>query len=113
MASEAASVTARGMEGLIARALERLIRVLIYRPHGGPVAGVTHTSTTDHHSPQQRYGMDIASDRVNSKEDRPGALLPLVQAVRGMFARLYGFFALTDDEWSKVGIYLGGMEQDR
>ena len=54
--------------------------------------------------------MDIASDRDNSKEDRPGALLALVQAVRGMVGRLYGFFALTDDERLKVGIYLGGME---
>jgi hypothetical protein len=57
--------------------------------------------------------MDIASDLDNSKEDRPGALLALVQAVRGMVGRLYGFFALTDDERLKVGIYLGGMEQDR
>ena len=54
--------------------------------------------------------MDIASDRVNSKEDRPGALLALVQAVRGMVGRLRGFFALTEDERLKVGIYLGGME---
>ena len=57
--------------------------------------------------------MDTASDRDNSKEDRPGALLALVQTVRGMVGRLYGFFALTDDERLKVGIYLGGMEQDR
>jgi hypothetical protein len=57
--------------------------------------------------------MDIAADRDDSKAYRPGPLLALVMAVRGMVARLYGFLALTDDEWSKVGIYLGGMEQDR
>ena len=57
--------------------------------------------------------MDIASERNNSKAYRPGPLLAVVQAVRDMFARLYGFFALTDDERLKVGIYLGGMEQDR
>ncbi len=57
--------------------------------------------------------MDIASDRDNSKADLPGVLFALVQAVRGMVARLYGFFALTEDEWSEIGIYLGGMEQDR
>jgi hypothetical protein len=98
---------------VIAWARERLIWVLLYRPRAGPVVGVTHTSTTNCHTPEQRYGMDIASDRDNSKEDRPGALLALVQAVRGMVGRLYGFFALTDDERLKVGIYLGGMESDR
>ena len=57
--------------------------------------------------------MDIASGRDNSKEDSPGALLAVVQAVRGMVGRLFEFFALTEDERLKVGIYLGGMEQDR
>ena len=51
MAPEVASVTAQVMEGLIAWALERLIWVLLYRPRGAPVVGVTHTSATDHHTP--------------------------------------------------------------
>jgi len=50
MAPEVASVTARVTWGLVAWAPERLIWVLFYRPRGGPVVGVTHTSTTDHHT---------------------------------------------------------------
>ena len=57
--------------------------------------------------------MAIASERNDSEAYRPGPLLALVQAVRGMVGRLFGFFALTEDERLKVGIYLGGMEQDR
>jgi hypothetical protein len=113
MAPQVASVTARVMERLIARALERLIRVLFYRQRGGPVVGVTHTSTTDQHSQKERCCMDIASERDNSKAYRPGPLQAVVQAVRDMVARVYGFFALTEDERLKVGIYLGGMEQDQ
>jgi hypothetical protein len=36
-----------------------------------------------------------------------------MQTVRDMAGRLLGFFALTEAERLKVGIYLGGMEQDR
>jgi hypothetical protein len=57
--------------------------------------------------------MGTSSERNDSEAYRPGPLLAVVQAVRDMVARLYGFFALTDDERLKVGIYLGGMEQDR
>jgi len=57
--------------------------------------------------------MGTSSERNDSEAYRPGPLLAVVQAVRDMAARLYGFFALTDDERLKVGIYLGGMEQDR
>ena len=106
-------MTARVTLRLVAWALERLIWVLLYRPRDGPVGGVTHTSTTDHHSQWGRGCMDIATERDDSKAYRPSPLLAVVQAVRDMVARLYGFFALTDDDRLKVGIYLGGMEQDR
>jgi hypothetical protein len=51
MAPEVASVASRVMVGLIAPALERLIRVLFYSQHGAPVAGVTRTPATAHHTP--------------------------------------------------------------
>jgi len=57
--------------------------------------------------------MGIASERNDSEAYRPGPLLALVQAVRGIVGRLFGFFALTDDDRLKVGIYPGGMERDR
>jgi hypothetical protein len=37
----------------------------------------------------------------------------VVQTVRDIVGRLLGFFALTEAERLTVGIYLGGMEQDR
>ena len=51
MVLELSSVIAMLVYALIAWATERLIWVLFYRPRGGPVVGVTQTSTTDHHTP--------------------------------------------------------------
>jgi hypothetical protein len=55
----------------------------------------------------------MPSQGNDSQMNRPGPRLALVQAVRGMVGRLVGFFVLTEAERLKVGIYLGGMEQDR
>lgn len=50
MVLELSSAIAMLVYALIAWALERLIWVLFYRPRGGPVVGVTQTSTTDQHT---------------------------------------------------------------
>jgi len=47
MVLELSSVIAMLVYALIAWALERLVWVLFYRPRGGPVVGVTQTSSTD------------------------------------------------------------------
>ena len=47
MVLELSSVIAMLVYAQIGWALERLIWVLFYRPRGGPVVGVTHTSSTD------------------------------------------------------------------
>jgi hypothetical protein len=57
--------------------------------------------------------MGSLSDTSDSMANRSGAILAVVQTVRDMVGRLLGFFALTEDERLKVGIYPGGMEQDR
>ena len=44
---ELSSVVAMLVYALIAWALERLIWVIFYRPRGGPVVGVTQTTSTD------------------------------------------------------------------
>lgn len=44
---ELSSVVAMVVYALIAWALERLIWVIFYRPRGGPVVGVTQTTSTD------------------------------------------------------------------
>ena len=51
MVLEISSVIAMVVYALIAWALERTIWVLFYRPRGGPVEGVTRTTTSDHHTP--------------------------------------------------------------
>ena len=47
---ELSSVVALVVYALIAWALERLIWVIFYRPRGGPVVGVTQTTSTDQRS---------------------------------------------------------------
>ncbi len=96
----------------IAWALEKLIGVLFNGPRGGPVVGVTQTSTTDPYTSWIRCDMDTALDREGSKVGRPGALVALVQAMRGMVARLISFFALTQADRLKVGIYWRNVEGD-
>ena len=44
---ELSSVVAMVVYALIAWALERLIWVIFYRPRGGPIVGVTQTTSTD------------------------------------------------------------------
>jgi len=50
MVLELSSVIAMLVYALIAWALERLVWVLFYRPRGGPVVGVTQTTSTDQHT---------------------------------------------------------------
>jgi uncharacterized RDD family membrane protein YckC len=50
MVLELSSLFAMVIYALIAWAIERTIWVLFYRPRGGPVVGVTETSTSEHRS---------------------------------------------------------------
>jgi hypothetical protein len=50
MVLELSSLFAMVIYALIAWAIERTVWVLFYRPRGGPVVGVTETSTSEHHS---------------------------------------------------------------
>jgi hypothetical protein len=50
MVLELPSMFAMVVYGLIAWAAERTVWLLFYRPRGGPVVGVTETTTSEHHS---------------------------------------------------------------
>ena len=50
MVLELSSMFAMVIYGLIAWAAERTVWLLFYRPRGGPVVGVTETTTSEHHS---------------------------------------------------------------
>jgi hypothetical protein len=50
MVLELSSLFAMVIYGLIAWAIERTVWVLFYRPRGGPVVGVTETSTSEQHT---------------------------------------------------------------
>src|SRR5688572_17798117 len=50
MVLELSSLFAMVIYGLIAWAIERTIWVIFYRPRGGPVVGVTETSTSEQHT---------------------------------------------------------------
>lgn len=50
MVLELSSMFAMLIYGLIAWAMERTIWLVFYRPRGGPVVGVTETTTSEHHS---------------------------------------------------------------
>jgi hypothetical protein len=50
MVLELSSLFAMVIYALIAWAIERTVWVLFYRPRGGPVVGVTETSTSEHRS---------------------------------------------------------------
>ncbi|HEY2980437.1 MAG TPA: hypothetical protein VGJ22_04605 [Anaerolineales bacterium] len=50
MVLELSSMFAMVIYGLIAWAAERTVWLLLYRPRGGPVVGVTETTTSEHHS---------------------------------------------------------------
>ena len=51
MVLEFSTLVAMLVYGLFAWAIERIIFVIFYRPRG-PVVGVTHTTTTDQHTPR-------------------------------------------------------------
>jgi hypothetical protein len=50
MELELSSMFAMLIYGLIAWAVERTVWLVLYRPRGGPVVGVTETTTSEHHS---------------------------------------------------------------
>lgn len=50
MVLELSSIFAILIYALIAWGIERIVWLLFYRPRGGPVVGVTKTSTSEHHS---------------------------------------------------------------
>lgn len=50
MVLELSSMFAMLIYGLIAWAVERTVWLVFYRPSGGPVVGVTETTTSEHHS---------------------------------------------------------------
>jgi hypothetical protein len=50
MVLELSSFFAMVIYALIAWAIERTVWVLFYRPSGGPVVGVTETTTSEHHT---------------------------------------------------------------
>jgi len=50
MVLEISSLFAIAVYALIAVAFERLVWLFFYRPRGGPVVGVTETTTSEHHT---------------------------------------------------------------
>ncbi len=57
--------------------------------------------------------MDISTDKYRSDLNRPGSFSVVLQIVRDFTRRLIGFFALTEEEQSKAGIYVGSERQDK
>jgi hypothetical protein len=52
--------------------------------------------------------MDISADKYNPEGDKSGSLPVLMKTIGNIIQWLTGFFALTEEERSKAGIFLGG-----
>jgi hypothetical protein len=57
--------------------------------------------------------MDISADKSRSDLNRPDPFSVLLHAVSGIVRWLIGFFALTEEEQSKAGVYVGSKRQDK
>jgi hypothetical protein len=56
--------------------------------------------------------MGILVDKYKSYINRPGPFSAVLQTVRGFVRRLVGFFALTEEDRLKAGIYVSGQDRD-
>ncbi len=57
--------------------------------------------------------MDISTDKYRSDLNRPVSFSVVLQTVRDFTRWLIGFFALTEEEQSKAGVYVGSEMQDK
>ena len=56
--------------------------------------------------------MDNLSDKYISNVNRPGPFSAVLHSVLGIARWLIGFFALTEEDRLKAGIYVGGEGRD-
>jgi hypothetical protein len=57
--------------------------------------------------------MDILADKYKSNKNQSGFFSAVLHTVRGFVRRLVGFFALTEEDRLKAGIYNGSKGPDR
>jgi len=56
--------------------------------------------------------MGILADKYKAYINRSDPFSAVLQTVRGFVRRLVGFFAITEEDRLKAGIYISGQDRD-